>query len=71
MEEGVKNRNYKKNGKYDEEKDADKTTEYDSIKIAEGKEVIYERGGKDVDLITEGSIVCVNNNKTVWEGREM
>ena len=58
----------------------------------EGKGVINEIGGKDVDLyefdestcsghryydifdkeeeiITEGSIVWLNNNKTIWEGR--
>ena len=50
MEEGVNDRNDNKNEKYDEEKEADETTDYDITTIGEGKWVIDEWGGKDVDL---------------------
>ena len=40
MEEGVNDRNDNKNEKYDEEKEADETTDSDSTTIGEGKEVI-------------------------------
>ena len=40
----------KKNEKYDEEKKEGETTDYDSTTIDEGKWVINERGGNDVDL---------------------
>ena len=39
MEEGVNDRN-EKNEKYDDEKEEDETTYYDSTTIDEGKEVI-------------------------------
>ena len=91
-EEDVNYRNYNKNEKYDEEKEADKTTDYYSTTISEGKGVIGEIVRKDVDLdgfdvstcsgdsfwgifdkeeeiITEGSIVWENTNKTIWRGR--
>ena len=50
MEEGVNDINDNKNEKYDEGKKADKTTDFDSTTIGEGKGVIDERGGNDVDL---------------------
>ena len=49
MEEGVNDRNDENNERYDEEKQADETTNSDSTTIGEGKGVISERGGKDVD----------------------
>ena len=89
MDEGVNDRNENKNEKYDEEKKGGETTYSDSTTIDEGKGVISERGGKDVDsdgfyastcsgdrfydifykeekIITEGSIVWVKTNKTIW-----
>ena len=92
MEECVYDRNNNKNEEYDEEKYEGETTDSESTTMDEGKGVIHERGGKDVDLdefdestcsgdryydifdkeeyiITEGSMVWVNTNKTVWEGR--
>ena len=50
MEEGVNDRNENKNKNYDEEKNEGETTDYDSTTIDEGKGVMNERGGKDVDL---------------------
>ena len=50
MEEGVNDRNENKNENYDEGKNEGETTYSDSTTIDEGKEVINERGGNDVDL---------------------
>ena len=75
MEEGVKDIN-------DEGQNEGKTTDSDITKIDEGKGVNNKKVGENVDLdefydiydnedknITEYSIVWVNTNKTIWEGR--
>ena len=49
MKEGVNDRNENKNENYDEKNEGE-TTYSDSTTIDEGKGVIHERGGKDVDL---------------------
>ena len=50
MEECIYYRNNNNNEKYDEGKNEGETTDYDRITMDEGKKVINERGGKDVDL---------------------
>ena len=49
-EEREYDRNNNKNGKYDEKKNECETTDSESTTMDEGKGVINERGGKDVDL---------------------
>ena len=58
MEEAVNDRNDNKNEKYDEKKQADETTDFDSTKIDEGKVVIDEIGGNDVDLDEFDASAC-------------
>ena len=58
MEEYVNDRNDNKNEKYDKEKEADETIDSDITKIGEGKGLINERGGKDVDLYEFNASTC-------------
>ena len=51
MEERVRDRNNNKNEKYDQEEKEGETTNYKSTTMDEGKGVIDERGGKDVDEV--------------------
>ena len=82
MEEGVIERNDDKNKKYDEGKNEGETTDSESTTMDGGKGVNNEEVGKNVDLdefydiydnedenVTEDSIVWVNTNRTIWEGR--
>ena len=50
MKEGVYDRNNNKNVKYDEENNKGESSDSESNTLDEGKGVIDERGGKDVDL---------------------
>ena len=50
MEEGVYARNKNKNEKYDDREKEGETIDSDSTTMDEGKGVINERGGNDVDL---------------------
>ena len=82
MEEGLSERNNNKNKKYDEGKNEGETTNSESTTIYGGKFVNNEEFGNNVNLdefydiydnddknITEDSIVWLNTNKTIWEGR--
>ena len=57
MEECVYDRNKIKN-KYDQGKNEGETTDSDSTTMYEGKGVINERGGKDVDLDEFDASTC-------------
>ena len=50
MEEGVNDKNDDKNEKNDEGKESDETTYSENTTIGEGKVVVDEIDGKDVDL---------------------
>ena len=58
MEEGANDRNDNKNEKYDEEREADETTDVYSTTIDEGKGVVDKRGGKDFDLDEFDASTC-------------
>ena len=58
MEEGVNDRNENKNDNYDGEKNEGETTDSDSTIIDEGKGLINEWGGKDVDLDEFDASTC-------------
>ena len=58
MEEGVNDRNENKNENDDEIKNEGETKDSDSITIDEGKGVIIEIGGKDVDLYEVDASTC-------------
>ena len=75
-------RKYDKNKKYDEGKNEGETIDYDITTMDRDKGVNNKEVEENVDLdelydiydnkeknITEDSIVWVNNNKTIWEGR--
>ena len=51
MEEYVNDKVYDENGKNDQEKEENKTTDSESTKIDEGKGVNNESGGEDVSLV--------------------
>ena len=58
MEEGANDRNDNKNEKYDEEREADETTDVYSTTIDESKGVVDKRGGKDFDLDEFDASTC-------------
>ena len=58
MEEGVNDRKDKNNENTDEEKEAYERTYSEITTISEGKGVIYERGGNDVDLDKFDASTC-------------
>ena len=62
MEEGVNDRKDKNNENTDEEKEAYERTYSEITTISEGKGVIDERGGKDVDLDEFDESTCSDDN---------
>ena len=51
MEECVNDKFYDENGKNDEKKEENETTDSEGTKFDEGKGVNHERGGEDVVLV--------------------